>query len=351
MLKKIFFWVILTHFSLPVRTMEPHVFDEALCKAIHLQDLQTVTCLLQEGANPNAYIHAHPEAHAINNINNEKVSPLEFLTRHKDCNHQLCKLLLEHGANPEDKANVHLIVNVTRYVPLDKQFELYNLLFEYGAKLPEVFPSRYMHPIIEYRPFVRIVKFYGFETDALKHLVTSPLFNPKLHPCYFFSCKRIITTLLSLKKCCPQMPKDLCMHLVKEYLTEDFQIMCLYGKLSSINEENAHSVPMKIVRMLIERGQLNADKTVSALKKNHITCIKPYLEEALFVYQEELTMLAPPILPSFEVRKQILKPDSVEKQFGQLIEENIRRRLGLSQHALPSKKVYDKTTCPACAIQ
>lgn len=306
--------------------------DEILCKAIHAQDLGLIKELLQDGASANARIHYESMFGLRHEPTAYRTSPLHYSIQ-MNPNIQLCKLLLDYGADIEDKNDSPSPLLKIGWLEEYLQFDMYKLVFDYGAHLSAITTSGE-------KALASEAQCATVSNNVLKCLIICPIFNPKLD---FFCYKKIIATLSALKHY--GLPKDIRLLILRKYLnlTSSLKEIPSFKQLAAIKEETAHTIPMRFVRILIERGQLNPKKTVAALKNNHIQCVKPFMEEALPQIEEVDASLC-----DIKERKKILDPALVEENFGDAIERTIRARLGLlTWH----EKAYDALPHTLCNIQ
>jgi hypothetical protein len=149
--------------------------------------------------------------------------------------------------------------------------------------------------------------------------ITYPIFSPFLSEQEFkISRQRILAALCTLKRMCPSLPKDM-RKLILCSLTElknDVADAGIFGNFKNLTEEQTPHVPLPIVRLLIEKGKLDPDKTVAAIKAHHLILISPHCFVAI------------PHAKTPAIRA-LLHPDNLEQNFGFDIEWNIKKRLGL----------------------
>lgn len=220
----------------------------------------------------------------------------------------ICELLINHGAqvNAQDIQG-DTALTVAAY---NGHISICKILLDNGAQF-EAKNNK------GYTVLRRVVKWD--HRMVIETLITYPIFSPFLSEDEFQSSRQgILTALCAFKRICPSLPKDmrkLILCLLPE-LKKDVSNCGIFGNFKNLTEEQTPHVPLPIVRLLIEKGKLDPDKTIAAIKAHHLLYISPYCSEAM------------PFATTPE-KCAFLHPDNLEQNFGFKIEWNIRRRLGL----------------------
>jgi ankyrin repeat protein len=82
-------------------------------------------------------------------------------------------------------------------------------------------------------------------------------------------------------------------------------------------DEQILSLPLQEVRALIQSGKLDKEKAIALIKEHNLTCLKPLLEQAIQSTHPGRLGLLP-------------RPDTLEKNFGAEIENNIRKKIDIA---------------------
>lgn len=212
-------------------------------------------------------------------------------------NHKICKLLLEHGANPNTRGATEISAlmmaadcgnepiarlliefgaNVdahdemgdpvfNRAVAISKSDEICAILAEYGA-------NPYAKDRLE-RNVLESARAYRRD-----HRIPSILINANFHPImtnrafaqFMASRDRIAAALWAFKRVCPLfMPKDIRKMILRSIpeLQQDLLNCSQFGPLKNIRVKHTMSFPFQVVRILIKSGQLNAKETIAHIKQ------------------------------------------------------------------------------------
>jgi ankyrin repeat protein len=253
-----------------------------------------------------------------------------------------CKLLIELGAQVETKNNRG--VTALFLAAYNGQEEVCKLLINFGAQVNiQDFDNHTALTAAAYNGQEQTCKLlidHGVPVDAKSNsgntalmeavlhnntalctaLMTYPIFNPFLPEKEFQnSRRRIFTALCALWRACPSLPKDIRKQILCRYhpnLEQDFFNSGACAFYTHAKEAQAPFLPLQVVRLLIQNGKLDKEKTVAAIKNHHFTCIAPLMLEAI------------PIATSIESRAW-LNPEQLKTSLGTKIEYNIKKRLGL----------------------
>lgn len=204
---------------------------------------------------------------------------------------------------------------------------LYKLLLEYGSDIRIRSPqnnTRLMWVAHESQFTYQQKKRYAL---IISHATFNPVRTP---PELREAQKRTFNILCVFYKICPQLSKDIRNQI---FLLSDINIrkdaLCSAFSLHKTRYDRVSRQPLQVVRLLVQNNLLDTDKTVATLKAHHFECLKLLMLEAI------PTVNSPSLLP-------LLDPTNLEQNFGQTIEENIKKRLGL---AVEEKKEERKTGC------
>ncbi len=197
-----------------------------------------------------------------------------------------------------------------------KQKEICSLLLEQGADISA--QSGYKWTALDIASSLALNE---DNEELLKEIITKPLFTPvipeieyEFEPAYH----RILTALLIFKKLCPHMPKDVRKLILCADPRLKFDLLCsgAFHRMACIRPEMIPNFPLPVLARLINRGTLEAQTTIIALKKNHYARIMPLIKKTITT------------IPDEELQK-LANQELLEDFFDVDIENTIRTRLNL----------------------
>lgn len=240
----------------------------------------------------------------INAIDDDGLTPLAWAAMNG--NEELCQLLLDHNAQTEIKGKNNfkpLFVATCRgYSSIMK------LLLDHGARIDARDAANQTVLAVSLR------RYYALDT-----LLVFPIFNPFLSEQQFqISRQRIWTALCVFQRYCPELPKDMRKLILCSLpeLEKDMHNAGAFGIFKNTTAAQTPLVSLPIVRLLIKKGKLDPHKTALTIKAHHFECLRPLMLEAMLV------------APNDELRT-MLNPARLEENFGEAIEQNIKKRLEL----------------------
>lgn len=246
----------------------------------------------------------------------------------------LCMILIDHGAQLNDD-----LITAGRYENPEIIQLLLTLNAQINTKTPENLTALMVAAYYSRESTCRLLIDYGADIktkndqgrtalgsgarngteSTCRTLITYPTFNPSLSPEEFqISRKRIFTALCAFNRYCPQLPIEMCFRILCGYypeLKQDFLNSAACG-IHKNQHNKTPFLPLRVVRLLLQNGKLDADATVEAIKAHHIVSISPLMFEAI------------PHAQTSQMRA-LLNPDTLEQNFSWEIERTIRTRLGL----------------------
>lgn len=278
-----------------------------LVQAIVKEDLKTVTRLIENGADVNS-----------------EAGPLVFAVRVK--NEKICRLLLEHHADPNQQESGELPLSGAIRFNLP---HIYRLLSDYGANCQEsdsFMNKRTTHDILA----------FAVRTEKV-HLIPTMVTESNIHPYlpadqfqkFLAARQRMIMALCVMKKLCPALPGDIKKMIFqgKYGLKADLKHAYAFGNLKNISPVDAHRYPLSIVSYLIQKKYLEYEGVIWAI------------QNATLYYFKHCAVAIPSVDPL--VAWVLLDRNEAEKRYGEAIEQTIKRRLA----ALGTKEAK------SCAIQ
>jgi hypothetical protein len=334
-------------------------------------DAQAITKLLETGANPNVSDDEEDCKSPLHEaVNRNNIAACEALIKHKanleavDKNNsatplfyaaekgyeQICKLLIQYGANIRTKSR-------HGFTPLMNAAVIHHgavcsLLIKNGANINDQSSIGYTALLLASRceamwnrqkvdnPTVcKLLLDHGANitlqdeegntalanagrkgfTQICRTLITYPTFNPyKTEKELEAAQEKIFTALCMFHRLCPTLPKDIrALILMRDpSLREDF--CCTATGLLRNNLHRIYSMPIQTIRLLLQSGHLNPKSAISTLKEHHCKCIIPLMEKARKRAKTDKM-------------KEFLNPENLESNFGDGIKQNIERRLHLPE--------------------
>lgn len=259
----------------------------------------------------------------VNAINGDGHTALMEAAYASDAAHEeiltdYAKLLIDHGAC----VNIQSYCGNTAllFAAMRKNTSLCELLLSHGADL-SIKNHRDDNPLKD--------AIGSGNRSMVVTFITHACFNPTRAAAELReSCDRIFTTLCIFKHLCPQLPKDLkaVIFAAEDNLWNDF-CNCPSG-LHARQPKRITKLPLPVIRSLLQNNKLNAEIIVKMIKNHKYDCLIPLMADAQEVASTQ------------EVRD-LLNPELLEQNFGQEIEQNIRRRLGLQQIEESKEKLIE----------
>lgn len=303
-MKKHLFTLLLAIPFISSKAMQPA--EDPLIAAIKAGNRGAIIRMIQAGADVNA--PSNPLARA-------------FETKDEG----VCKLLLDHGANPDRPDARRQLLGLAIIHDLK---EMYRLLSDAGADC-QIYDIWIEDNIFE-------LALHFKKAHLIPTIITQSNFNPFISSAEFkkfLAARKKVATILGVcKQYYPQMPKEIkgyILSLIPE-LKEDLTVSCKFGKLQAIQVQNIVDLPLPLLNYLIRTKYMSAQAVITQLKQHALAYFESLAQNTMS-YARETEEFA------------CILPRNLELKYAQEMEKAIRRRLSKHNIGLENNT--------ACVIQ